>query len=179
MMRIKQQLHNIIGLLGVGLLCCITPLQGAEQEMVTHGRCSMQFPGDIERISEMMPMEGEDFGLQYDAYISSLDTKTVFMLLVAEYPEFVDEQFARMNLEAFLNVILTYNPNNQLLFADIVLIQGHEALDFFIRSGTMYFKGRALMVNNQLYLMAMECLIQDYDEANYTKFVESFQLTKS
>ncbi|MBM3198796.1 MAG: hypothetical protein FJZ58_06040, partial [Chlamydiae bacterium] len=157
-------------LTGVLMLSSITGYAGEpsvqqtqDSAVVQHGKCSMQFPGDIERVSESMQVDGEEYALQYDAYISSLDAKTVFMLLVAEYPAFVDEQLARMNLEAFLNVILTYNPNNQLLFADIILVQGHEALDFFIRSGAMYFKGRALMVNNQLYLMAMECQIPDYD----------------
>ncbi len=145
---------------------------------VQHGLCSMVFPGNTEKVSEKMQIDGEDFELRYDAYISSPADKTVFMLLVAEYPAFVDEQFARMSLEAFLNGILTYNPNNQLLFAEMVLIQGYEALDFFIRSGATYFKGRALMIKNQLYLMAMECEVQSYDEADYNQFVNSFALSQ-
>lgn len=144
---------------------------------VTHGVCSMKFPSNPERVSEKMQMDGEGFDLQYDAYIASVDSKTVFMLLVAQYPDFVDEQYARMSLEAFLNGILTHNPGNQLLFADLVLIQGHEGLDFFIRSGQTYFKGRAVMVKNQLYLMAMECEVQNYDETHYNNFVESFLLS--
>jgi hypothetical protein len=140
------------------------------------GKCSMKFPNQPEHVSETMQMEGVEFSLQYDAFIASSDTKAIFMLLVAQYPDFVDEQFAHASLEAFLNGILTHNPNNQLLFADLVLVSGYEALDFFIRSGGVYFKGRALMVKNQLYLMAMECEVQHYDENHYNTFVNSFLL---
>jgi hypothetical protein len=61
----------------------------------------------------------------------------------------------------------------------LVLVNGHEALDFFIRTGAIYFKGRALMVKNQLYLMAVECAVQDYDENRYNTFVNSFFLFQS
>jgi hypothetical protein len=140
------------------------------------GNCKMKFPNKPEHVSEKMKMDEEGYDLQYDAYIASTDAKTVFMLLIAQYPDFVDEQFAHMSLEAFLNGILTHNPGNQLLFADLVLVQGYEGLDFFIRTGGVYFKGRAVMVKNQLYLMAMECEIQNYDESHYNTFVNSFIL---
>ena len=142
------------------------------------GRCTMKFPMKPEHVSEKMSMPEEGYDLKYDAYISSTDPKTIFMLLIAQYPDFVDERFAHMSLEAFLNGILTHNPGNQLIFADLVLVQGHEALDFFIRSGSVYFKGRAMMVKNSLYLMAMECEVQNYDEVHYNTFVDSFLLVK-
>jgi hypothetical protein len=142
------------------------------------GNCTMQFPKYPDHLSEKMRLPEEGFDLKYDAYISALDQKTVFLLLIAQYPDFVDESYARMSLEGFLNGILTHNPNNQLIFADLSLVGGHEALDFFIRTGGVYFKGRALMVKNSLYLMAMECEVQNYDETHYNKFVGSFQLSK-
>lgn len=142
------------------------------------GKCTMKFPVAPEHVSEKMSMPEEGYDLKYDAYISSTDPKTIFMLLIAQYPDFVDERFAHMSLEAFLNGILTHNPGNQLIFADLILVQGHEALDFFIRSGSVYFKGRAMMVKNSLYLMAMECEVQNYDETHYNTFVNSFVLSK-
>lgn len=140
------------------------------------GKCTLRFPDVPEHVSEKMPMPEEGYELKYDAYISAFDKQTVFMLLVAQYPEFVDESYAQMSLEGFLNGILTHNPSNQLIFADLVLVGGREALDFFIRTGNVYFKGRAMMVKNSLYLMAMECEIQTYDETRFTKFVNSFKL---
>lgn len=142
------------------------------------GKCTMKFPGFPDHLSEKLRLPEEGFDLKYDAYVSAIDQKTVFLLLVAQYPEFVDESYARMSLEGFLNGILTHNPNNQLIFADLSLVGGHEALDFFIRTGGVYFKGRALMVKNSLYLMAMECEVQNYDETNFNKFINSFQLSQ-
>jgi hypothetical protein len=141
------------------------------------GRCKMHFPAYPEHVSEKMTMPEEGYELRYDAYISSMDKQTVFMLLIAQYPDFVDESYAQMSLEGFLNGILSHNPGNQLIFADLVLVNGHSALDFFIRTGGVYFKGRAMMVKNSLYLMAMECEVQTYDEAHYNRFVNSFNLS--
>jgi hypothetical protein len=142
------------------------------------GNCTMKFPEYPQHVSENMNVPEEGYNLKYDAYISASEQKTVYMLLIAQYPEFVNESYARMSLESFLNGILSHNPGNQLIFADLTLVDGHEALDFFIRTGGVYFKGRAMMVKNSLYLMAMECEVKTYDEAHYNHFITSFQLAK-
>jgi hypothetical protein len=182
---------KIMGWMG-GLLCLLShitaesngtpsvPAQtipsGWKEFHSTPGNCSMIFPVEPEHVSETMVMPHEGFELKYDAYISAADQQTVFMLLIAQYPSFVDESFAQMSLEGFLNGVMTHNPNNQLLFADLLLVDGHEALDFFIRTGNVYFKGRAVMVKNSMYLMAMECEIPKYDEVRYKHFVNSFKI---
>ena len=143
------------------------------------GNCSMKFPSSPQHVSENMNVPEEGYNLKYDAYIAAAtEQKTVYMLLIAQYPDFVNESYARMSLESFLNGILSHNPNNQLIFADLLMVDGHEALDFFIRTGGVYFKGRAMMVKNSLYLMAMECEVQSYDEPHFNHFINSFQLAK-
>lgn len=139
------------------------------------GKCTLKFPASPEHISEQMNVPEEGYSLKYDAYIASIDKKSVYMLLIAEYPEFVDQSLAQASLEGFLNGILSNNPGNQLLFADMLLVEGKPALDFFIRTGGIYFKGRAIMVKNHLYLMAMECEVQNYNEGQYNYFVSSFK----
>ena len=139
------------------------------------GKCTLKFPASPEHISEKMSVPEEGYDLKYDAYIASIDKKSVYMLLIAQYPDFVDQSLAQASLEGFLNGILANNPGNQLLFADMLLVDGKPALDFFIRTGGIYFKGRAIMVNNQLYLIAMECEVQNYDEVRYNYFVSSFK----
>lgn len=155
-----------------------TAKQNWQEFRTVCGKCKMLFPKNPDHVSEKMRLAQEGFELKYDAYISAADQQTIYLLLIAQYPEFVDESYARTSLESFLNGILTHNPNNQLIFADLSLVDGHEALDFFIRTGGVYFKGRALMVKNSLYLMAMECEVQNYDEASYNTFVTSFKLAK-
>ncbi len=142
------------------------------------GKCTLMFPNSPEHISEKMSVPEEGYDLKYDAYIANQDKKNVYMLLIAEYPQFVDQSLAQASLEGFLNGILANNPGNQLLFADMLLVDGQPALDFFIRTGGVYFKGRAIMVKNQLYLMAMECEVQNYDEARYNYFVTSFKFNQ-
>ena len=140
------------------------------------GKCTLKFPSSPEHISEKMSVPEEGYDLKYDAYISTQDKKSVYMLLIAQYPDFVDQSLAQASLEGFLNGVLANNPGNQLLFADMLLVEGQPALDFFIRTGGVYFKGRAIMVQNQLYLMAMECEVQNYDESGYNYFISSFKL---
>lgn len=154
------------------------PAKGWQEFHSVSGGCKMNFPSHPQHVTENLATADGEFTLKYDAYIASQNPEIVYMLLIAQYPEFVDESFARMSLEGFLNGILNHNPENQLIFADLVLVDGHEALDFFIRTGSVYFKGRALMVKNSLYLMAMECEMQNYNENSFGNFVNSFKLTK-
>lgn len=142
------------------------------------GKCKLKFPGQPQHVSENIQFAEEGYTLRYDAYVAAAEPQTVYMLLIAQYPDFVDESYARASLESFLNGIINHNPQNQLLFADLLLVDGHEALDFFIRTGGVYFQGRALMIKNSLYLMAMECEMKDYNEQQYKTFVGSFELSK-
>jgi hypothetical protein len=139
-------------------------------------KCQINFPNLPEHVSHKIEAPEGEYELKYDAYISSCAEDVVFILLVAQYPDYVDQTYAQMSLEAFLNGILTYNPDNHLIFADLLLVNGHEALDFFIRAPGLFFKGRAIMVQNSLYLMAMECDVKCYDEEAYSEFVESLEL---
>lgn len=154
------------------------PAQGWNDFHSVTGKCTLKFPNSPEHISEKMNVAEEGYDLKYDAYISTADKKSVYMLLIAQYPEFVDQSLAQVSLEGFLNGILANNPSNQLLFADLLLVEGNQALDFFIRTGGVYFKGRGIMIKNSLYLMAMECEVQNYDESKYNYFVTSFKMQK-
>ena len=100
------------------------------------------------------------------------------MVLIAKYPGQVQKEDAKKNLEHFLNTLISQNPNNRLLFADLVEIDGNTAMDFFIRTDKVYFKGRAIQANNSLYLLAMECAIPNYQEHHFNYFIESFTLDK-
>lgn len=144
----------------------------------TTGSCSVSLPSAPEHVTEKITMPDSNYELRYDAYIADYNQNSVFMLLVAQYPDYVDQSYAQSSLEGFLNGILSYNPANQLIFADLTLVNGNEALDFFIRAGAVYFRGRAMLIKNSLYLMAMECEAPAYDEATYTNFVTSFNLKR-
>ena len=72
----------------------------------------------------------------------------------------------------------TQHPNNQLVFADLIDVQGHKGMDFFIKTKGMFFKGRAVMSGSNLYLVAMECEEGKYKDKQFNYFINSFELTK-
>ncbi|MCK4934166.1 MAG: hypothetical protein KAR79_01125 [Simkaniaceae bacterium] len=142
------------------------------------GKCSVAFPEAPEHMKQLLPIADQESQLQYDVYVSAMEKQAVFMVLIAEYPSYVDQEYAELSLESFLNGILTQNPNNRLVFADLVNVQGYKALDFFIQTKGSYFKGRAVIAKNNLYLLAMECEVKNYKEERYNHFINSFEISK-
>lgn len=142
------------------------------------GSCSISLPSSPEHVKQIMPLTDEGHDLRYDVYVSAFEKKAVYMLLVAQYPPFVNQSHADMSLESFLNGLITQNPENKLIFADLIEVQGFKALDFFIEAKGTYFKGRAVMANNTLYLIAMECNMNNYLDDHFNHFIGSFELKK-
>jgi|GEM_PF-730490 len=143
------------------------------------GQCAVAFPGAPEHVKQTMKLEEDDYNMQYDVYVATETNKqAVFMVLIAQYPPYVNESCAELSLECFLNGILTQHPNNQLVFADLIEVQGHKGMDFFIKTKGMFFKGRAVMAGSNLYLVAMECEEAHYKDHLFQYFINSFELTK-
>jgi hypothetical protein len=190
----------------IGLLCCLGPIGmkavdlprvaftehiaagGSQSENNRHkdwtkvysfqGKCNAMFPRNPDHVKQNMEMKGESSDLEYDVYVADLERRSVFMVLIAKYPGEVKEEYAVGSLEHFLNTILVQNPNNQLVFANLVHVQGFQGMDFFIRTNDVYFKGRVLLAKNYLYLLAMECEKQNYQDEHYQFFIQSFELVK-
>lgn len=144
------------------------------------GKCIVAFPETPEHVKQTMKLEEDDYDMHYDVYVATeLNKQAVFMVLIAQYPPYVNESCAELSLECFLNGILTQHPNNQLVFADLVDVQGHKGMDFFIKTKGMFFKGRAVMAGSNLYLVAMECEEANYKDHLFQYFISSFELTKN
>ena len=143
-----------------------------------HGQCMVSLPEAPEHVKQMMPFPEQGYNLRYDVYISAHEKKAVYMMLIAQYPPFIDESHAEVSLESFLNGLVAQNEDGELIFADLVNVQGHKALDFFVESKGVYFKGRAIMAQNSLYLLAMECHQNHYLENHYNHFISSFELIR-
>lgn len=143
------------------------------------GKCMVSFPGVPEHVKQTMNLEDDEYNMQYDVYVSTEQNKqAVYMVLIAQYPPYVNESYAELSLESFLNGILTQHPNNQLVFADLTEVQGHKAMDFFIKTKGVFFKGRAIMSGSNLYLLAMECEGDNFKEGEFKYFINSFEFTK-
>jgi len=188
----KEKLFKCVIALGCLLLSplaaspIITAIQKTPSPLATNqwqsfnckeGNCSVSFPGTPDHVSEQMILPEEGGTIQYDAYFSQPTKEGIFMVMVAKYPDFVTEELAQLSLEGFLNGLLNQNPTHRLIFADLILVNGHKALDFFIHTQQTYFKGRAMMIKNSFYLIAMECEVKAYNENSYNFFISSFKLT--
>lgn len=140
------------------------------------GKCTIAFPDTPEHIKQNMSMPDEQVDLNYDVYVAADGQEAIYMVLIAEYPDFIDEAYAELSLESFLNGIVTQHPSNQLVFADLIEVNGYKGLDFFVKTKGVYFKGRAIMANKHLYLLAMECEGHNYKDNRFAHFINSFEL---
>ncbi len=176
--QIKLIQHLIFSCLlfsGIGWTAAAYPETASCWKEFKASCCSMKFPAEPEHLSETVAIDGKGRELKYDIYISKGEQQTLFILLVAQYPEGIDAADAQRSFDGFLKGILTHHPDNQILSADPMIIDGNKALDFLIRTKNLYFKGRAVMIKSKIYLMGMECEIPHYNENRYTYFVTSFK----
>lgn len=122
-------------------------------------------------------MEKEEAMICYDAYVSMGHLRQIYMMLIAKYPMAIDESKRELNLENFLNGMLA-KGDKELIFADFLEIEGHRGMEFFIQEKARLFKGRIVIVDNKLYLIAVEAEESSYIEELYHKFVSSFHLVR-
>ena len=175
----RKAFIGLFGLLAVLLLCgASTSKKGWKKFQSVGGMCEVAFPKPPEHVRQKMSVPDDEYDMSYDVYVSTQGKEAVYMVLIAQYPPFVDDQYAELSLESFLNGILTQHPNNELVFADFIEVQGYKGMDFFIQTKGVFFKGRAVMAKNNLYLLAMECEQGDYNESDFNYFIDSFTLKK-
>ena len=156
----------------------VLTVEGWRKFHSVYGKCIVSLPESPEHVKQIMPLPEEGYNLRYDVYVSAHEKRAIYMMLIAQYPPFINKSHAAMSLESFLNGLVTQNQDNELIFADLVVVDGHQALDFFIQAKGTYFKGRAIMAENHLYLLAMECEVINYLEGNFEYFINSFELVK-
>ncbi len=145
-----------------------------KQVYMKGGECSIAFPSPPQLIQQALNLaDGQK--LLYDVYVSPFENKAVFLLLVATYPQPLTNGHEVAGLESLVQGIVAHHAENVLVFAEKMDFNGHQAIDFLVQGGSNYFRGKAVMVGNQLFLMAMEGRDQG-EEALFAKFVRSFQL---
>ena len=141
-----------------------------------NGECHISFPTTPQIIQQTLPLADGVNRLSYDVYLAPHGDKGVFLLLIATYPAPLTGGHEVQGLEGLLNGIVNHNPENQLVFADLIQLLGHPAMDFLVEGGGSYFRGQALMVGNKLYLIAMEGHQGHLDESVFARFLKSFKL---
>ena len=100
------------------------------------------------------------------------------MLLVATYPQALSGGHEVAGLEGLLKGIVGHSPENKLIYANLLEHSGHPSLNFLVQSLSNYFRGHAMMSGNKLFLIAMEGRKTDLDEKMFSRFMQSFSLSK-
>lgn len=139
------------------------------------GRCHIQFPSDPQHLQQKMGEE-QDL-LSYDVYVAGDSNKIVYFLLVASFPINMNEEQKHQCLEGFLSGILTNNPDNELVDAQIVHLEGKNGIDFQIKNGERHFQGRVLAHENLMYLLACECDKEYFSFEDFKKYLSSFSIS--
>jgi hypothetical protein len=148
-----------------------------KQIFTKSGECHISFPSTPQMIQQTLPLADGVNRLTYDVYVAPHEDKGVFLLLVATYPMPLTGGNEIAGLEGLLSGIVNHNPENQLVYADLIDYMGIPTMDFLVEGGSSYFRGQALMVGNKLYLIAMEGLKGKMDDNAYNKFIKSFKLS--
>lgn len=149
---------------------------GWKQFYAKSGECAIGFPSQPTLVQQSLKLSEGKEQLHYDVYLAPFEDKGVFMLLIATYPRTLAGGHEVAGLEGLLRGIVSHNPDNQLVFANLLEFAEHPALNFLVQSSASYFRGQALMVGNKLYLIAMEGRKTDLDERTFIRFLESFKL---
>ena len=142
------------------------------------GDCHISFPGTPQKIQQTVPLADGVNRLSYDVYLAPHEDKGVFLLLIATYPSPLTGGNEIAGLEGLISGIVNHNPENSLVFAELTDHSGHMAADFLVHGDNNYFRGKAVIVGNRLYLIAMEGLKGHMDEASFAKFLKSFKLSQ-
>lgn len=146
-----------------------------QQTFSKGGECHISFPSTPQMIQQNLPLADGINRLSYDVYLAPHEDKGVFLLLIATYPMPLTGGHEVAGLEGLLSGIVNHNPENRLVYAELIDYMGIPTMDFLVEGGGSYFRGQALMVGNKLFLIAMEGVKGHMDETLYSRFLKSFQ----
>ncbi len=140
-----------------------------------NGECSIGFPSEPTLVQQSLQVASGEL-LYYDIYLAPFQDKGVYMLLIATYPQPIANGNEAAGLQGLVKGIVGHSPENQLVFAKLIDYQGSPAMSFLVHSLANYFRGQAFMVDNKLFLIAMEGRKTELDEGTFNQFLESFKL---
>lgn len=159
--------------------CLINHTYGIEKWSEMHapsGEFSVSFPMQPQYVKERMFLPAVNSWMDYEIFLSILQPKAIFLLLVASYPKKIQPDQVQGCLEGFLKGMAARNPDNQVIFADINQVNGKPVLEFFLKSTSALFRGRIFMEKGKLFLLAVESKDEKEIESLYHPFSESFKL---
>lgn len=118
--------------------------------------------------------------LKMDSYTSVVADNTSYAINFATYPLGIDVSDAETSLEGGINGIVAAYTGNKLIFSDFTVFSGHKAINYLIENKNegIFLKGKNILAGQTLYQLMVAYPNGSYNDADYNKFINSFQLLK-
>lgn len=140
------------------------------------GHFGAEFPTYPKHETQNLKVPNSQLTLKYDTYSSELSDGTAFIIGTTTYSSEIDTSNPEVNLEGALNGVLASNDANKLVSSNLTYFGSHKAIDFLILNGTIYMKGKIILVGQTLYELLVAYENKNYNENDFNRFVNSFVL---
>ncbi|MEI6242151.1 MAG: hypothetical protein WCP39_01960 [Chlamydiota bacterium] len=137
------------------------------------GGCSLLFPELPSHIKEHIAL-GEHSTLPYDVYVAN-HQESIFLLLIAHYPMELTKEQADKGLQGFIQGLL-FHKQEEIVENRFTPNKEKNWIDFFLKTKNRILQGKAFIVGNKLYLLAVEGSVNGYQKEIPNKFLQSFVL---
>ena len=105
---------------------------------------------------------------------TSGDNDTAYFVAYTKYPDTLELDTPINVLEGVVNGMVS----NKLISSENITVQNNPAVNFLINNGKegIYMKGNAILKDRELYIVYYVYRTSLYSEANYSKFMNSFEI---
>ena len=142
------------------------------------GRCKMLFPDMPQHLKQKIPSKDGKY-LDCDIYVVQQKKNVSFFLVIAHYSSNIEKEKYVDGLKNFLSGIMSHGQDNELVTSSFAEVEEYPSLDFLIHSKGNLLKGRTVIAENKLYLIAVECDQKNYKDKWFDKFVKSFNFVRN
>ncbi len=154
---------------------CTADLNGWTDFTSKEGDFSVLLPVEPTKESNSFPSKTGSGSITVDSYISFYQGNlyTVVKNRVSSYIS-VSDALDDGAIDVYIKGIM--EEDDTLVSSRHFDLGGNRAADFLISKGEMNFKGRVILSNYTMYLIGSVHASDDYNEDDYNKFLNSFEL---
>lgn len=126
--------------------------------------------------SHDLTQDNPDATSGYVRYKSNPSDQTIYSIFKYKYASEIDTSDPDTLLKNMLNGIVSSDSSNNLESSNYTDYAGYRALDHVVKNKDEYIKGRLILVGQNPYWLALECVPAYCNDSEYQKFVDSLQL---
>ncbi|HPO68199.1 MAG TPA: hypothetical protein PLE40_00385 [Candidatus Pacearchaeota archaeon] len=119
------------------------------------------------------------FLIESDSYNSKITDDTIYSININNYPPELDVTNSEINFERVLNGYLSIK-GNELISSNFSNFENYKSMDFSMKNEDLniFTKGKIIIVDDTLYQLLAVYKDGKYNENDYNRFINSFQLLK-